>query len=743
MTTTPYIPDAAATDPTRACWFVAGADRLAHFLAERVWENPHDDKFLDQVRAVRPGDRIALRSTATRKGGVPFDNHGNPVSVMTITAVGRVTANPGDGRHLAVDWTPVEPPRDWFFLTNFGTIVRVGPGPLNDELIAFTFEGRSQDLDLFRRHPFWRQRFGDDDLRYAWTAFYAEFADRLLEWRDRRGELVAAVHAVAGRAKAMGNLTDRYPDGHTGPLEDICPFTTMGLFNRPLTDTHRQTIARELGAALGVTAAVPDAFWGIPVLNPLNSWFFGFAADRHPGDIDALWEVFGRALAYADARDDEAARALVPAYDAAAQVVGVKWNLTMGLYWARPWAFPTLDGQSREYLKWRLKIPVKARADHLIAAADYLDLADKLAARFQEDSFPVHSFPDLSEAAWRYRPPEGSKAGADSPAGEPDGGPAGEGPVEGPAEEAAARPDPAPVTPYSLGDIVADGCFLGLGRLQEIQDQWRATRNLILQGPPGTGKTWLARRLAYALIGRRDDGGHVRAVQFHPNLSYEDFVRGWRPAGDGRLALADGPFLSLVRAATEDPQTPYVMVIEEINRGNPAQVFGEMLTLMEADKRTPEEALAPSYPREPGETVYIPGNLYVIGTMNVADRSLALVDFALRRRFAFADLEPEIGEAWQAWVAENCGLPVDFLRQVQGRLAELNAAIAADHGLGRQFRIGHSFVTPPRRHRIDDPVAWFRGVVASQIGPLLDEYWFDQPDRARAAADELVRDLRA
>ena len=139
------------------------------------------------------------------------------------------------------------------------------------------------------------------------------------------------------------------------------------------------------------------------------------------------------------------------------------------------------------------------------------------------------------------------------------------------------------------------------------------------------------------------DESRLRAIQFHPNMSYEDFVRGYRPVGKDGIDLAEGPFMEMIKAASTVPSVSHVMVIEEINRGNPAQIFGEMLTLMEADKRTPDEAIELCYRRMPGERVFIPGNLYIIGTMNIADRSLALVDFALRRRFAFGDLEPRLG----------------------------------------------------------------------------------------------------
>jgi len=217
--------------------------------------------------------------------------------------------------------------------------------------------------------------------------------------------------------------------------------------------------------------------------------------------------------------------------------------------------------------------------------------------------------------------------------------------------------DEVSAEPYSIDDILADGCFMERAELERLIDRLRAKKNLILQGPPGTGKTWLAKRLAFALIGQCDHR-KLRAVQFHPNLSYEDFVRGWRPSGDGKLSLVDGAFMEAVVAARETSH-PYVVVIEEINRGNPAQILGEMLTLLEADKRSPHEALELCYRRKPDERIYIPDNLYVIGTMNIADRSLALVDLALRRRFAFVDLEPRLGQPWRQWLNHNRGSATD------------------------------------------------------------------------------------
>lgn len=292
---------------------------------------------------------------------------------------------------------------------------------------------------------------------------------------------------------------------------------------------------------------------------------------------------------------------------------------------------------------------------------------------------------------------------------------------------------------YSIDDILEDGCFLNRDTLEQLISRLQVKKNIILQGPPGTGKTWLAKRLAYALMGQKDPQ-RLRAVQFHPNLSYEDFVRGWRPSGDGKLSLVDGAFMEAVEDA-RNTSRPYVVVIEEINRGNPAQIFGEMLTLLEADKRYPEEALELCYRKSSNERVYIPSNLYVIGTMNVADRSLALVDLALRRRFAFIDLEPNLNEAWRKWLVTRAGIALDDVKNIEERISQLNETIAADPTLGPQFRIGHSYVTPPLDGISGDAMEWFNQVIATEIRPLLDEYWFDAPERAQAAYQRLIQGM--
>ncbi|WP_240540138.1 AAA family ATPase [Salinarimonas soli] len=294
---------------------------------------------------------------------------------------------------------------------------------------------------------------------------------------------------------------------------------------------------------------------------------------------------------------------------------------------------------------------------------------------------------------------------------------------------------------YTLADIVADGCFVPQPDLAAMLERLGTKKNLVLQGPPGTGKTWLAKRLAYALIGDPPERARerVRVVQFHPSYAYEDFVRGYRPKGREGLDLVDGILLEAVQAATAEGDRPFVLVIEEINRGNPAQIFGETLTLLEHDKRERSEAIELAYRRFDGERVYLPPNLYVIGTMNLADRSLALVDLALRRRFAFVTLTPRFDAAWRAWCAREGRLPEAFLDRVATRIAALNAEIADAPSLGEPFAIGHSYLTPGRGRAVADPEAWFQAIVATEIAPLLEEYWYEDPATARAKAEALVR----
>lgn len=724
---------------TDVAWFVGASfggkhDQTQRFLDEGIWElrnpTPHESA---QVRAMKQGDRIAIKSSYVRKRqrDLPFDNRGLHVSVLAIKAVGTIVSNPLNGERVYVEWRPDWSVREWYFYTYRATIWRVVPDDWkNQDLIAFAFDGAQQDIDRFRNAPYWRERFGaagHKDMRFGWARFYEAIADGLLEYRGNRPALLKAIREIGERVGGLGYLQeDKYADGATGALRDICPFTVMGMFNRGITDANRKAIAGELAKFLGVEEQVPDTFEGIPLLNNLKSWYFPFEADRTAEHIDALWEVFAAALAYANADDEEGRSRFAVAFDDANGRPSVGWNLTLGLYWTRPWSFISLDSNSQLYVREKLGIPIGLRGPKKRCnAADYLAVMDVLERNFQESSYPVHSFPELSLEAWQYDPTQ-------------------------PMDEAETETDRDAITeavigvrtfePYTVDDIIEQGCFLSRSEIVGLLNRLHDNKNLVLQGPPGTGKTWLAKRLAFALVGQKDES-KVRAVQFHPTLSYEDFVRGWRPTGDGKLSIANGTFMDVVETAKLHPAEKFVVVIEEINRGNPAQIFGELLTLLEKGKRTPSEAIELCYPDKEGKRrpVYVPENVYVVGTMNVADRSLALVDLALRRRFAFVGLEPRLGQAWRDWVVEKCSIERPLAEEIERRFMKLNEEIEADHKLGKQFRIGHSYVTPVSRLEEGGTRKWFRQVVETEIGPLLEEYWFDTPDVVRRACEQLLQ----
>lgn len=728
----------------RPCWFVGASfggkeDQTQRFLSDRIWEiRDPTEKELALVKSMNVGDRIAIKSTYVRKHGLPFDNRGEIVSVMAIKATGTIRKNPGEGLIVEVDWEPLVEPREWYFYTYRATIWRVLPGDWStDGLIEFAFDRKPQDIDRFRNAPYWRERFGTvtlDKRRFEWTKFYEAIADKLLVYRNNRPVLVEGIRGISLRVDGLGHLAeDQYADGSRGFVRDICPFTTIGLINRHIKDSNRKIIAAELAKFLGVEVPVPETFEGIPVLNNLKSWYFGLEKDRPTDHIDALWDAFSAAIKFADSDEDNVKTKFARAFDSVNGRHGVGWNLTMGLYWIRPWSFLSLDNNSQVYITKKLRVPIGLHGPKgRCSAVDYLDVIDALESRFQEVAYPVHSYPELSLEAWLY------KDGTDEVVGVEDDDDSGSDRGQDDAAKEEVR-IPSPIVPYSVDDIMKDGCFLEHSEINRFLDRLRAKKNLILQGPPGTGKTWLAKRLAFAFMDQKDDS-KVRAVQFHPNLSYEDFVRGWRPTGDGKLSLVDGVFMEAIKAAMKEPSSKFVVVIEEINRGNPAQIFGELLTLLEAGKRTPNEALELCYPDEDGtrRPIHIPENLYVIGTMNIADRSLALVDLALRRRFAFVSLEPRLGPAWSNWVIKECNVDTTLVKDIERRIAELNGQIGADARLGKQFCIGHSYVTPSYRLETGDTRDWFREVAETEIFPLLEEYWFDAPKEAQVACERLL-----
>ena len=535
---------------------------------------------------------------------------------------------------------------------------------------------------------------------------YEELATKLISWKDRQQELVELLRSIRNLNIPVGSLEDQDSQGNTFPLAGIDPFTFFGSFNRNITDTNRKKIIISLKESMGVGSEIPCNFSGIPLVNNLSAWFFAYSHQRRPVDIPYLWSVFEEAL-----KDNALeSRNFADAFNNALTVQQTSWNLTMALFWIRPKVFLNLDGTMRSYLHTKFNIT----APH--ANAFSFDAYHRIIRELR--STTNRSFPELSHEAWQPANPNNGDTLIQDPR----------------ANDTIQQPEiVSPLPSYGIQDMVADGVFLDEPEIERIKHRLETKKNLILQGAPGVGKTFVAKKLAYLLMGEKADD-RIVSVQFHPSYSYEDFVRGYRPTDEaGKFQLVDGIFWKLCDKARQNLNRDYVILIDEINRGNLSQIFGELFMLLEADKRN--EQVSPLYSRHDDLLFSIPDNVHLIGTMNIADRSLALVDYALRRRFAFVTLEPQFNSGLFSDWLEKQGVSGAIIQQIKERMTVLNSRISNDSQLGEAFRIGHSFFCQkPAQGYSDD---WFKEIIETEIIPLLEEYWHDNRSQLNDAIAEL------
>ena len=697
------------------------------------------------------------------------------------------------------------------------------------------------------------------DKRFQWTEFYMELASALLHYKNNRSELIAKLKTIFADAGMNFPFKERGKEVY----EDICPFTVFGSFNKGITNANRIALLEQFAKQFSIKAAVPTEFDGIPVVMNLSAWFFAYKENRGEHDIDNLWDLLEKAIAYSDEASTDNKNAFIAAYDTVTKQKMIKWNITMGLYWARPYTFINLDSTNRAFITDVDNMPhyfTTIFSDinkGLPNGRNYLFMCEQAKNALNQKEYEYHSFPELSYYAWKSnqsgKTEETTTTTVDSNIKETNYW------IYSPGDNASmwdefyksgimgiGWDDVTDLKGFSskeeikdymkkvydpsysyknnahclwqfaneikVGDVifVKKGMHKIIGKgivtsdyiydtsrstykhirkvdwqnkgewehpgqavmktltnisaypdyvqkllalfaedtSEEVSEQkeikyplyskddflnevymdedtyntltelLEAKYNVILQGAPGVGKTFAAKRLAYSIMGQKDTS-RVAMVQFHQSYSYEDFIQGYRPSKDG-FELENGTFYKFCKEAEEDNERPYFFIIDEINRGNLSKILGELMMLIEKDKRGEKIKLLYS-----NEWFTVPQNVRIIGMMNTADRSLALMDYALRRRFAFFDFAPAFSsEGFKNYLAEKNSQKLESLITA---VESLNNTISSDESLGDGFRIGHSYFCTDGE--ITDE--WLKSVVEYEVIPLIKEYWFDEPTKVR------------
>lgn len=561
--------------------------------------------------------------------------------------------------------------------------------------------------------------------QFDWVDFYSEFAFKLLDYKDRRAELIDKIKAVYDDIGVAMPTIEK-----DNKLVDVDPFTVFGLFSRTMSKSSRIKILTAIKKLFNVKASVPTDFSGLPTIDARNAVYYGFINDRRDNDIDDLWRLFEVALDYVKSPHAEASGNFSYYFDIG---INKKYNgnskTTMALFWIAPEIFLSLDGRNRWYIFESGKIPAHIvdklpKIKDKISAVDYLQIIEVLRDYLKSGDSKLKSLKELSLDALLYSEEVNKRRAAEKKAAATSGdqekidqtGTELEDIAIGEnLDEEASKDYPA----YSKNDFLAE-VYMSKEDYDKLANLLLIKKNIILEGAPGVGKTFAAKRLAFSMMGVKDVS-RITMVQFHQSYSYEDFVMGFRPTGDG-FELKRGVFYNFCKKAEADQARDYFFVIDEINRGNLSRIFGELFMLVENDKRGLMVQLLYS-----DEKFSVPKNVHIIGTMNTADRSLAMLDYALRRRFAFFAIKPGFTSSGFRQYQE--GLNNEKYDKLITCIESLNNFIAADELLGEGFCIGHSYFCNLSPATINDQV--LSGIIEYEIIPLLKEYWFDEPAKVK------------